>query len=140
MVPAPPRIPLPSGNDPERLEETKRLGWNWAGFLLPYLWLLGHGRASAGLGLLASTCIPFFSLFHVLLYPGTAIYLGLNGYELAWRSQPYHSVEQMRDRQREWVIWGIVLNVLFFLFLVFMLVYMRTMFQTMMDQMGDLGI
>jgi hypothetical protein len=89
---------------------------------------------------LLSTWVPFVSMFHLLVYPGTAIYLGLNGYEIAWRNQPYHSLEQMRDREREWVVWGIVLNVVFLLGLLIFLVYLRTFVQEVLEGMQDLGI
>jgi hypothetical protein len=136
----PPPPPLVSGNDPARMEEVKTLGWNWGGFLLPYFWLVGHGRASLGLALIFTFSLPFVGLFHLALYPAAAIYLGLNGYELAWRHQPYHSVEQLRLREHEWTLWGIAFNAAFVIAVLLFLVYLRTAFQEVVRQLPGLGI
>jgi hypothetical protein len=110
----PPPLPdlLPSGNEPGRMEEVRNLGWNWAGFLLPCFWLLGHGRVGAGFVLLLALGVPFLWPLFLVGIPGLALYLGLRGYEIAWRHQPLHSVEQLVDRERAWVLWGLVWNVL----------------------------
>jgi hypothetical protein len=127
MEPLPSRLEsLPSGNDSTRLIDAKNLGWNWAGFLLPYFWLIGHGRATLGFILLFSACVPFTWLFHLFLYPMTALYLGLNGFEIAWRSQPAHSIAQLREREREWIWWGAVYNLLLLGTAAVFLVYLRT--------------
>jgi len=131
--------PLPSGNHPARLSEARTLGWNWGGFFIPYLWLVGHGRLGAGLFLMLSLGIPFAGFLHVFLYPAAALYLGFNGYELAWKHQPYHSVEQLREREREWTMWGIFLAVLTFLLVGFGLLYMRVIFEQAMQGIEDLG-
>jgi len=112
--PVPPPLPdlPPSGNEPGRWEEIRSLGWNWAGFLLPYFWLVGHGRPGPGFALLLSLGVPFLWPLHLVLLPGLALYLGLNGYEMAWRHQPYHSVEQLKERERTWILWGLVWNIL----------------------------
>jgi hypothetical protein len=114
---------LPSGNDPACLAEARGLGWNWGGFLLPYVWLVGHGQPGTGLLLLLSAYIPFVSMFHLLIYPMTGIYLGLNGYEMAWKHSPYHSVAQLRDRERVWGWWGLVGVMLFMAFVLIVLAF-----------------
>jgi hypothetical protein len=137
-APAPPpatAIGLPSGNDPAGLETARALGWNWGGFLLPYLWLVGHGRASFGILLVLSSFLPLVSAFHLLLYPAFAIYLGLNGYETAWRHAPYHSVEQLRDREREWMFWGFIAVIVFLVSVLLFAIYFGTFF---MDAMREL--
>ncbi len=118
---------LPSGNDPTHLVEARSLGWNWGGFLLPYWWLIGHGQPGVGFLLLLSVYIPFVGLFHFLLYPLTGIYLGLNGYELAWKHSPYHSVEQLRDRERAWSWWGLGGVILFMGFALILLAFWATL-------------
>lgn len=135
----PPPVSLASGNDPSRLPEVEGLGWNWAGFLLPYLWLVGHGQASAGLVLMLSAGVPFVSFLHLLVYPLTAIYLGLNGYEVAWKSQPYHSVRQLQDKEREWIIWGVLINLMVFVGLVLSMLYLRAFFGQMMQSVEEMG-
>jgi hypothetical protein len=116
---------LPSGNTPQLLDQARHLGWNWGGFLMPYLWLIGHGRLTLGFLLLLSACVPFFGLAHLVFYPAAAIYLGLNGYELAWREQPYHSIGQLEERERAWMLWGAALFIVLFVILLLALVYLR---------------
>lgn len=116
---------LPSGNDAETLESVKGIGWNWGGFFVPYFWLLGHGRVSLGFILLASTTIPLINVVHLVLYPVTAVYLGLQGYEISWRHRAYHSVEQLLDGEREWALWGALFLVLFVGALLLTMLYMR---------------
>ena len=116
---------LRSGNDPSLSEEAKKLGWNWGGFFLPYLWLIGHGRLTLGLLLILSMGIPFVVLFHLVLYPATGIYLGMNGFEQSWREQPYHSLEQLKSREREWAIWGAALLLIWFASGVFALAFFQ---------------
>ena len=131
--------PLPSGNDPLRVEEVKNLGWNWGGFLLPYLWLTGHGRLTTGLLLMLSTAIPFVFFLHFIIYPATAVYLGLNGFENSWRFKPYHSVQQLRESEREWAIWGVVCTVVLLLGVVFFMVYLRAVVEEVWREMDTLG-
>lgn len=116
---------LPSGNAPQLLHDARNLGWNWGGFLIPYLWLIGHGRLTLGFLLLLSACVPFFGLAHLVFYPAAALYLGLNGYELAWREQPYHSIGQLQERERAWMLWGAALFIMVFVILLLALVYLR---------------
>jgi len=123
-TPSPP-IPLSSGNAPELLGDARNLGWNWGGFLIPYVWLIGHGRLTLGFLLLLTACVPFLGLAHLVFYPAAALYLGLNGYELAWREQPYHSVHQLEERERVWMFWGAALFIVFFVTLLVALVYLR---------------
>ena len=125
--PARPRYPdrLPSGNEPEFIEDARQLGWNWGGFLIPYVWLIGHGRLTLGFLLILSACVPFLGLAHLVFYPAAALYLGLNGYELAWREQPYHSIHQLEERERTWMLCGAALFIVLFMALLFALVYLR---------------
>ena len=125
----PPSVPqpasLPSGNAPQLLADARHLGWNWGGFLIPYVWLIGHGRLTLGFLLLLSACVPFFGLAHLVFYPAAALYLGFNGYELAWREQPYHSIGQLEERERAWMLWGAAIFIVFFVTLLLALVYLR---------------
>jgi hypothetical protein len=138
-VVATPVPPLPSGNDPSQLEAARNLGWNWGGFLLPYLWLIGHGRLSTGLLLILTTTVPFVCLLHFLIYPVTAIYLGLNGYEVSWRYRTAHSIEQLRDGEREWIIWGVVCILLILLGTLFFVVYLKAFVSQAWQEMETMG-
>ena len=130
---------LPSGNDSHLLSEARGLGWNWGGFLLPYLWLIGHGRVTPALVLWISMSVPFLGLIHFFLYPATAIYLGLNGYEVSWRYRGYHSMAGLQESEREWMIWGVVLNLLAIFSVFIWLVYFRTMLTGMWEGMETMG-
>jgi hypothetical protein len=130
---------LPSGNDSRLLAEARGLGWNWGGFLLPYLWLIGHGRVTPALVLWISMGLPFLGFLHLFLYPATAIYLGLNGFEVSWRYRSYHSVAGLQESEREWMIWGVVLNLLVIFSVFISLVYFRTMFTGMWEGMESMG-
>ncbi len=133
-----PLSPLPSGNEPERLTDARGLGWNWGGFLIPYLWLLGHGQIGVALLLMASASIPFVAVLHLLLYPMVGIYLGLNGYELAWKHSPYHSVEQLRERERSWTLWGAVVVALFLVAVLMVFAFWAVIATGMREALQDL--
>lgn len=109
-------------------------------FLIPYLWLIGHGQVGGGMLLLISSALPGVSLLHLLIYPATGFYLGLNGYELAWQNRAYHSVEQLRQGERTWILWGVVFFVLALLGMLLMLVYFSAMMTEMMGLMEEMGI
>lgn len=116
--------PLPSGNDPAGLEDARALGWCWGGFLLPYFWLMGHGRLTWGMLLTLTALVPPLCFLHLAAYPAAAIYLGRHGYEIAWRYQPFRSVEDMVARQAEWVLWGWVFKAFLLATTVLLAVYL----------------
>ena len=138
--PPPPLHPLPSLNDPLQLDDAKRLGWNWGGFLLPYLWLVGHGRVTLGLLLLLSWSIPLVGWLNLVAYPLTGFYLGLNGFTVAWRHQPYHDLEQLREREREWAIWGFIGIVLLVVGAAFFMAFLAPVYRDVLDGMGGMGL
>jgi hypothetical protein len=94
---------------------------------------------SLGLALLVTGSIPFLSFLHLLVYPIAAIYLGLNGYELAWRHRAYHSVEQLRDTEREWTAWGVVWAALVVLGILLLVLYMGVVLEEISRGIEDLG-
>ena len=130
---------LPSQNSPYLLGEAKALGWNWGGFLMPYLWLVGHGRVTLGLLLSLSWAIPLVGWLNLLACPILGIYLGLNGYEQAWRHQPYHDLEQLRTREREWSIWGFVGVILFLVGIAFFMAFLAPVYREVLDNMEGFG-
>lgn len=131
--------PLSSGNDPALLPEVRKLGWNWAAFLLPYFWLLGHGKPTLGFVLLVSTLIPLSWPVHLFLYPATALYLGFNGFDISWRGQPYHSVDQLREREQEWIVWGVIFNLLLLGGVTLMTFYLRAVADSVMGSLQGFG-
>lgn len=77
-----------------------RGGFNWGAFLLNWIWTIGN--TSCGFAVL-STVLSFIPLVGL----GWAIYLGIRGNELAWRSKRWGSVEHFRRTQRTWTRVGI---------------------------------
>jgi len=120
---AEPATPLPSGNNPDDLVRVRRLGWSWAAFLMPYFWLMGHGRLTWGMLLTVTAGLPMVSFLHILAYPAAAYYLGRRGNEIAWTYCSYHSVDDLVRGEKEWVLWGVVFKVLLILGMVFFLLY-----------------
>lgn len=98
-----------SGQGPNAVVPDQIRGFNWGAFLMNWIWTLGN--ASCGMAVLSFvlSAIPVVNL-------GWAIYLGLHGNEIAWRSKPWQSVEHFKATQRKWTIAGVILLVLGLLF------------------------
>ena len=75
-------------------------GWNWGAFLASWLWAFAHRLPLLGVATLLGWL--FWGVFGLM----AAIYLGVNGNELAWRSRRFESVAQFRQVQRRWDMWG----------------------------------
>ena len=71
-------------------------GWNWGAFLMNWIWAIPH---SAWVGLVLSLLLGIVG----------AIFLGVKGNELAWQNRRWESVQQFKDTQRVWAIWGLVI-------------------------------
>ena len=71
-------------------------GWSWGAFLLSWIWA-GFNRTYIG-------------LFALTPYVGflVAIYLGVQGRELAWRNKRWESLEHFNRVQRRWSLWGLI--------------------------------
>jgi Tfp pilus assembly major pilin PilA len=76
-------------------------GWSWGAFLLNWIWAIGN-RVWIGLIVL----IPFIGFF-------AAIWLGIKGRELAWKSRQWESVEHFQRVQRKWSQWALGLMLIF---------------------------
>ena len=89
---------FPSGNDPAALREVS--GWNWGAFLGSWVWAFAHRMPLLGVATLLGWF--FWGIFGL----AAAIYLGVSGNELAWRSRSFESVAQFREVQRRWAMWS----------------------------------
>ncbi len=69
-------------------EEIK--GWNWAAFLLNWVWGLGNRTYIALL-----MFVPIVNLIVIFM-------LGAKGNEWAWKNGNWNSVEQFKNTQRKW--------------------------------------
>jgi len=73
-------------------EEVMALKWNWGAFLFPVIWGLVNRTYIALLALL-----PIANLI-------MRVYLGIKGYELAWRNNIWHSFEDFKRSQKHFSI------------------------------------
>jgi hypothetical protein len=70
--------------------------WNWGAFLLHWIWGIGNNTLIA--------LLMFVPLVNVVM----VFILGAKGSTWAWRNKRWESVEQFKDTQRKWAIWGVV--------------------------------
>ena len=106
-------------------------GWNWSAALNSTLWAFSHRSFGWGLYcgfgvflwviiILGLSAVPKADAGDALV--GTfvigsvvgvfwlikTLYLGLKGNEIAWRSGRFSNVSQMKNVQRQWVLWSVV--------------------------------
>jgi hypothetical protein len=95
------------------------LPFNWGAGLLAPLWLLAHGRIGAGIGLIVLNLV--FSRLFALMGPvgwiidfmigcTILIFVGSNANRIAWKNKKYSSIEEMRRRQKPWLIAGVIIS------------------------------
>ncbi|HUS80296.1 MAG TPA: hypothetical protein VM283_03445, partial [Armatimonadota bacterium] len=68
------------------------LGWNWGAFWMTWLWGITNG--------------VWNSLLVLILGLIWQIVLGAKGSEWAWQHRRFDSVEQFKQTQRAWAMWG----------------------------------
>lgn len=96
-------------NSHSQAEVDQALGkWNWGAFLSGWIWAVAH-KCWWPLAILLVSWIPYLGIIASLCL---AVYLGLNGSRIAWRSGKYADFEAFRKAQRSWAIAGVVLFVL----------------------------
>ena len=75
------------------------VGVNVGAFFMNWIWAIAHNY---WLGLLCFVpCVGFFMQFYMLF----------KGNEIAWQNRRWESVEQFKEVQKKWMIWGIALTV-----------------------------
>ena len=84
-------------------------GWNWGAAGLSLFWGIANG-----VWIVLLMFVPFVNLF-------LWIYLGIKGNELAWRAQPWESVEEFKRVQNNWMPWGIIAIAVPVLFMIFVM-------------------
>lgn len=86
-----------SGTGPTAQLPAELQGLNGGAFFLNWIWAIAHNY---WLGLLALIpCVGFF----------VAIYMLIKGNELAWQNRRFESVEQFKEIQKKWLIWGVAI-------------------------------
>jgi len=90
-----------------------RLKFNWAAFLFPPIWLLGHQFWVWGLGYVVTMIVSsgaeikirlLINLFQI----GIGIFLGTKGNSMLWQSGRYRSIEELYRREKPWVYFALV--------------------------------
>lgn len=71
-------------------------GWNWGAFFLNWIWGVSHRTWIA--------LLCFVPLVNIVM----PFVLGAKGNEWAWQNRPFKSVEEFKQTQRVWTIWGAV--------------------------------
>ena len=79
-------------------------GWNWGAFFMNWIWSIGN---QVWIGLLAL-------VFGIIM----SIILGIKGSEWAWQNRKWESVDQFKQVQRIWAIWGLVLFLIGFVLVI----------------------
>lgn len=79
--------------------------FNWGAFLLTWIWGIGHGVWISLIALVAGF-VPFIGGLIGLAF---AIYLGIKGNELAWKTGKYNDIEAFKATERKWTIAGIII-------------------------------
>jgi hypothetical protein len=72
--------------------------WNWGAFLLNWIWGVGNGTYIALL-----MFVPFFNIVMMFI-------LGAKGSAWAWRNRKWDSIAHFKKTQRQWAIWGVIIN------------------------------
>jgi hypothetical protein len=85
-------------------------GWSWSAFLMGWIWCIAH-NSWLGFGVSLGAWVLQGLIVHgrIPLGLAAAIFCGAKGNEWAWQNRRWESLQQFRDTQRVWVVWGIVL-------------------------------
>lgn len=105
------------------IENAKR-SWSWGGFLLGWIWALGHACWWPSLVVLGLFIITLF--FSIIFFPigmffgvilnlfviSVSIFLGIKGNSIAWENGCFDNIEHFRSKERKWTIAGIIVLIL----------------------------
>lgn len=94
--------------------------FNWGAFLMGWLWCLSNGKVWLGILLCVlawiSNHLPFIGFIFSIPYIIIAIYLGVKGNKIAWNHKEWKSVEAFEKVQKNWLIAGIIVDVILLIF------------------------
>ncbi len=93
-------------------EEIK--GWNWGAFFLNWIWSIGNQT--------------YIGLLSLIPYAGVimAIILGVKGNDWAWQNRKWESIEQFKEVQKKWTMWGFIILAIYIILLVAVVIPMFT--------------
>jgi len=114
--------------------ERAKSKWNWAAFLLNWIWGVGHDCwwplfAYMGLGLLSAIFVvaipvlPFLTPVSIsisnLATLAISIYLGVKGNSVAWKNGCFDNIEHFERKERRWLYAAIAVWCVYLLCIVF---------------------
>ena len=98
--------------------------FNWGAFLCTWIWGIGNKSYIT----LISLVVAFIPMVGALVNIVLAIWFGIKGNEWAWRNKRFLSLEHFEETQKMWVTIGIILIILYVVFIVVgMLMFIKAM-------------
>lgn len=114
----PPELPKPSPKPDSIPVPAEVRRFNWAAFLLTWIWAACNGAFNAPTIILTILAIiPVVGWF--VFTPILMFYCGFKGNENSWRLKRWDSVEQFLEVQRKWTRWTLIIIVPILLFAFF---------------------
>ena len=104
--------------------ESAKNSWSWGGFLLNWIWGLGHSYwwpslVVLGLFMLSLISIllffPIGIIFIIILNVfsiAMSIFLGIKGNSIAWENGCFDNIEHFRSKERKWTIAGVIVLII----------------------------
>jgi hypothetical protein len=89
-----------SGGGPKAVVPREIDRWNWGAFLLTWIWGIGNNTFIA--------LLMFVPFVNVVMW----IVLGVKGSAWAWQNKRWDSIDDFKQTQRKWALWGAIVPVL----------------------------
>jgi len=100
--------------------ENAKHSWSWGGFLLNWIWAIGHDCWWPAIVMFSLIIVSFLS--SIIFFPlgivfvvilslfniFTSIFLGIKGNSIAWENGCFNSIEHFRSKERKWTIAGVI--------------------------------
>lgn len=104
--------------------ESAKNSWSWGGFLLNWIWGLGHSYwwpSLVVMGLFTFSLLsiviffPLAIIFIIILNVfniALSIFLGIKGNSIAWENGCFDNIEHFRSKERKWTIAGVIVLII----------------------------
>jgi len=105
--------------------------WSWAGFMMNWLYLIGHNVVGLGVALViigvVLSIIPFVNFISPLYWLAIALFVGVKGHEYAWNSGTFKTVDEFMAAQRVLntmgKVWFFIMVVVVIIWLILLLIF-----------------
>ena len=106
-------VSLNKSSDPTTVSKGDRIKFNWAAFLMPPIWLLGHQYWVWGLGYVITMVAAAHTKVEVsllinLLQICFGIFLGARGNSMLWKTGRYRSIGELYRREKPWTNFALI--------------------------------